>query len=249
MNQLNPSQVEQLKEIGAYLRQLRQEQSISTEEIATKTFIPLRLLKALEEGESNQLPEPIFIQGFIRRYADALDLDGSAIAKTFPATLLPIKYDTSSQEVFKTQSTSIHLYIAYILLLVAATSGLFYLLNKQQATHPHLQRKKFSFVQQQQTVAKPAPSIAATAKNSLPSSPIQVTLSFKDESWLRVIVDGKTQFEGILTKGIEKTWTANKQLTIRVGSAGAVLASFNKQEPKLLGSLSEVKEVTFTPNN
>ena len=249
MNQLNPSQVEQLKEIGAYLRQLRQEQSISTEEIATKTFIPLRLLKALEEGESNQLPEPIFIQGFIRRYADAIDLDGNAIAKTFPATLLPIKYDTSSQEVLKVQSSSIHLYIAYILLLAASTSGLFYLLNKPQATHPHLQRRKVSFVQQQQTVAKRAPSIAATAKNSLPSSPIQVTLSFKDESWLRVIVDGKTEFEGILTKGIEKTWTAKKQLTIRVGNAGGVMTSLNKQEPKLLGRLSEVKEVTFTPSN
>jgi hypothetical protein len=74
-------------------------------------------------------------------------------------------------------------------------------------------------------------------------------LSFKDESWLRVIVDGKTEFEGILTKGIEKTWTAKKQLTIRVGNAGGVMTSLNKQEPKLLGRLSEVKEVTFTPSN
>jgi cytoskeletal protein RodZ len=84
VNHLNPAQTEQLKEIGAYLRQLRQEQSISTEEVAAKTFIPLRILKALEEGQPEHLPEAVFIQGFIRRYADVLDLDGAALAKTFP---------------------------------------------------------------------------------------------------------------------------------------------------------------------
>ncbi len=99
MNNLNPTQLEQLKKIGAYLRQLRQEQAKSTEEIATKTFIPSRLLKALEEGETEQLPEPIFIQGFIRRYAEALNLDGMTLAQSFPTSFLPIKSETLVEEV------------------------------------------------------------------------------------------------------------------------------------------------------
>ncbi len=54
------------------------------EEIAVKTFIPLRLLQAIDIGQTERLPEPVFVQGFIRRYADALGLDGWAVAKTFP---------------------------------------------------------------------------------------------------------------------------------------------------------------------
>ena len=88
MNHLNPAQVEQLKEIGAYLRQIRQEVSIPIEEISAKTLIRLGMLKAIEEGQPDQLPEPVFVQGFIRRYADALGLDGVALAKTFPINFL-----------------------------------------------------------------------------------------------------------------------------------------------------------------
>lgn len=138
-NNLNQDQVEQLKDIGAYLRQFREEKSISTEAVAAKTFIPLRLLKALEEGQLDQLPEPIFVQGFIRRYADAIDLDGEALAKTFSINLLPAKADTPSQEISKPPSRTIKPYVLYILLGVlgvTVVSGLLYLFNRPQTAKP-----------------------------------------------------------------------------------------------------------------
>lgn len=83
MKEFDTAQVEQLKTIGDYLYRERQEQAISLDEIAVKTYIPLRLLQALELGNVERLPEPVFVQGFIRRYADAIGLDGMALAKTF----------------------------------------------------------------------------------------------------------------------------------------------------------------------
>lgn len=86
MNKLDSTQLEQLRAIGAYLYEVRQAQSRTLEEIAAKTYIPLRLLKALEAGHDQALPEPVFVQGFIRRYADALGLDGLELAQAFPLT-------------------------------------------------------------------------------------------------------------------------------------------------------------------
>jgi cytoskeletal protein RodZ len=237
VNHLTPTQAEQLKEIGIQLRQLRQEHSISTEEIAAKTHIQLRLLQALEEGQSDQLPEPIFIQGFIRRYAEALNLDGSTLAQTFPVNELPISDKTSSQEVPQLAFTTFQPCILYIstFLVIGIASGLLYLLNRPNTVQPELQAAHF-----------PQPSVSPTPQAPQPDFPIQVTVSLNDESWLRVIEDGKIQFEGILTKGTQKTWTANKQLIIRAGNSGAVLLSFNGQEPKTLGNPKEVKEVTFS---
>ena len=83
MEKLDAAQLDQLKEIGAHLRQVRQEQSRSLEEIATKTCIRLPLLQALEAGHGQVLPEPVFVQGFIRRYADLLGLDGTTLSRTF----------------------------------------------------------------------------------------------------------------------------------------------------------------------
>jgi cytoskeletal protein RodZ len=250
VNQLNPEQAERLKEIGAYLRQVRQEQSISTEEVATKTFIPLRLLKALEEGQSEQLPEPVFIQGFIRRYADVLNLDGVALAKTFPLNLLPTKSEVSSQDFTKFLYRLIPNYlpyILYILLVGTAASGLFYLLNKPQTPKTNLQRKNSS-ITQEQTVTKPTSSTSEPTKAFGPSLPIQVRVSLKEKSQLRVTVDGKTEFDEVLAKGSEKTWTATKQLTLKADNASAVLIYFNQREPKLLGESRGSKEITFTPD-
>ncbi|MBD1998987.1 helix-turn-helix domain-containing protein [Leptolyngbya sp. FACHB-541] len=83
MSKLNPIQLEQLKEIGVQLHQTREQQSKSLEEVAAKTFIPLRLLQAIEVGQAAVLPEPVFIQGFIRRYGDLVGLDGMALSKQF----------------------------------------------------------------------------------------------------------------------------------------------------------------------
>lgn len=86
MAKLAPSQIEQLHSIGAYLRQVRQEQGVSLDAIANQIFIRPALLYALETGNDNDLPEPVFVQGFIRRYADALGLDGQALSNEFAVT-------------------------------------------------------------------------------------------------------------------------------------------------------------------
>lgn len=95
MNTLTTEQGEKLREIGTYLSRLRKEQSISLEQVAANTYIRASLLKAIEEAKEESLPEPVYIQGFIRRYADSLGLDGNALAMTFPIELPPI--DLSDQ--------------------------------------------------------------------------------------------------------------------------------------------------------
>lgn len=90
MGTLDTVQQEQLRVIGTYLNQVRQEQSRSLEDIAAKTYIPLRLLKAIEQGQEQPLPEPVFVQGFIRRYADSLGLDGMELAQKFPVQVTPL---------------------------------------------------------------------------------------------------------------------------------------------------------------
>lgn len=92
---LDAVQQEQLRAIGIYLSQVREEQARTLEEISAKTYIPLRLLKAIEAGQEKPLPEPVFVQGFIRRYADALGLDGVDLSQRFPVHVTPLPVMTS----------------------------------------------------------------------------------------------------------------------------------------------------------
>jgi cytoskeletal protein RodZ len=77
-------QGERLREIGAYLNQVRHEQGITLDTIAQQTFIQAYQLRAIEAGEIHSLPEPVYIQGFIKKYAIALGLNGKDLAASFP---------------------------------------------------------------------------------------------------------------------------------------------------------------------
>ncbi|MGJ5630465.1 helix-turn-helix domain-containing protein [Nostoc sp. CALU 1950] len=132
MTLLNEAQIEQLKEITTHLRQVRQEKSIRIEEIAAQTLIRAGVLQALEEERFEELPEPIFVQGFIRRYGDALGLDGNALSYTFISNVVRQDSNKNHKNSDNKPNTYIPLVFTYILLLVAASTGLLYILNPPQ---------------------------------------------------------------------------------------------------------------------
>jgi hypothetical protein len=68
------------------------------------------------------------------------------------------------------------------------------------------------------------------------------------QSWVRVVVDGKIEFEGVLSEGTAREWEASKQLILRAGNAGGVMVSLNNGVAKRLGEPGAVEEVTFGSN-
>ncbi|WP_310834505.1 helix-turn-helix domain-containing protein [Aetokthonos hydrillicola] len=259
---LDKTQQEQLKEIVAQLRQIRQEKAMRIEEIAANTRIRPAFLQALDEERFEDLPEPVYVQGFIRRYGDAVGIDGSALAQRFAITFTPPELHQDQQNTDKRPNIYIPLIIPYILVLAGAIFGLFYILNPHSTVESRNQKQFSPSASKPKTLSTPLASAINTGQKSTQlfsatptptaspatqnASSVEVTLKLQDKSWVRIKSDGKTVFEGILNKGEQKTWTAQKDLTIRSGNAGAVLVSENKQEPKPLGAVGGVKQVTYS---
>ncbi|MBD2300206.1 helix-turn-helix domain-containing protein [Nostoc sp. FACHB-190] len=270
MSLLEDVQKEQLQEISKTLKQVRQEKSIQLEQVAIKTNIRLACLKALDTGKFDELPEPVYIQGFIRRYADVIGLDGASLAKTFSTEVHPsVVEKNSGHKAASKRKFSLPLFIPYTVLLLVAAGGLMYVLNPQFSAESFV--KKLNLGTSKKTTAALSQSAPLPKTESLPSTnqapaenpptplaviapskdnlsqAVAVTLELQGKSWLQVNVDGKTEFVGNLNKGQRKTWTAKKQLTVRSGNAGVVLVSVNNQPAKPLGTSGKIKEVTFTP--
>ncbi|NET34725.1 MAG: helix-turn-helix domain-containing protein [Cyanothece sp. SIO1E1] len=320
MSKLDLTQTEQLKEIGTYLGQLRQEQSISLEEIATKTYIPLRLLKAIEAGQTDPLPEPVFIQGFIRRFGDSLGLDGRALSNQFsvnlaaaiPPEILKSK-DPEAEQFNHSQSaesqsavdasprvlpTAKPFYAPYIVVGIVALVGtvfLFSLSGKQES------KQSVANPQETESVAAPPTSTSETSLEAEPApdqsssvpeasepvvasppptnlevpantevppatapqpeatttapegtapangnAPIAVDMELTAASWLRITVDGKTEFEGTLQPGTQQRLTAQKSLTIRAGNAGGVYLAPAGEELQAIGEPGSIRDVSFS---
>ncbi len=69
--------------VGAILRQHREEQGRTLEDIAEATRIRMVYLAALEAGELRSLPGEVFIKGFLRAYGNELGLNGDRIVEDY----------------------------------------------------------------------------------------------------------------------------------------------------------------------
>ena len=237
---------EQLSELGLLMRSVRQQHGLTLEAMAEQTLIRPSLLAAIETGDLDELPEPVYIRGLIRRYGDALDLDGETLASQF---FTPPRIQRPSwQESPAAQLRPLHLYGVYFVLLIAAVSGLSYVLRQTAPEATVL--PPLTPLNNEATAPSAAASPAQTAQVAQPDepqAPIKVRMTLTSQSWLRITSDGKTEFEGILQPGDTRLWIADQALTIRAGNAGGVMVSYNDSQTEALGQPGMVREVTYSP--
>ncbi len=249
----NREQAERLAEMGLQLCELRQQQEISLEQIASQTRIQPRLLKAIEQGKLEHLPESVYIQSFIRQYADALGLNGVEFASAFPTLYRLPESRPSWRSLPGAQLRPVHLYLLYMVLIISAVNGLSYFLNRS-VRQPELASAEMNVQPVSPTPIGPINPLQSVAKSTLaPKSvgtqkAVRVGLMMTSQSWVRVVADGKTEFEGVLSEGTQRAWAANQKVVVRAGNAGGVVVTFNDGESKKLGEPGEIEEMAFPPD-
>ncbi len=255
---MNELQVQALKAVGLKLAHAREQREFSLEELAVKTHIPARLLQAIEQGELNRLPEPVYIQSFIRQYANVLALNGVQLASEFPVEPVVRSPRKAWFQRPKLQLTPLHLYGGYALLILAAVQGLSVALNQSARQFPNLPNAPQAQPQNLPGANGPvafgpnprSSGIAATVNPAdKAAKPVRVDLTMTDASWVKFVVDGKDAYEGTMAAGEKRILTANQQVTVMAGNAGGVLATFNGGEAKPLGEPGAVQTVSFPPES
>ena len=250
-----------LAEIGVQLRQHREQQSISLEKVAVVTMIRRNLLQAIEDGQLDQLPEPVYTQGLIKRYAEAMGLDGAQFANFFPIEPPPRSTSKLSWQNVP-QLRPMHLYLFYTFLIICSVNGLSHVMGGSVTAKNGAGAKELALGQQEQArlLAQNAASknqkagsydaveAARTGQNLDKSGnkPVMVSITFKAESWMKIEVDGKPEFEGTVPSGTVRTWQAENKLVVLAGNSGGVMIAVNNGQAELLGDPGVPKEVVFT---
>ena len=258
---LEAQRAEKLMEMGAQLRTCREEKGLSLDEVVAMTRISRRLLQAIEQANLAELPEPIYTQGLIREFANVLGFNGAEFASTYPLGSSKITINSPWIVSPIGQLSSVHLYIIYIFLIFISVSALSNLLGNaslsanssikdsqvqsQGSVNSQVSSQVSSQVKSQINSTKnSSKSKVATPKNNQASSEqVQIGITLKEKSWIRVTADGKVKYEGNLAKGTQRSWKADKELTVRAGNAGGVLVRVNDQAAKQMGKSGVPKEV------
>lgn len=284
---LKELQKKQLTEVGAYLRQCREAKGISLANAASRTHVRESILTAIETGKIEQLPEPVYIQGFLRRFAQALDLDVDRVVGAFPMGQ-PNRSDLPFWRHYfpSAQLRPIHLYGAYLLIIAASVHSLSWMINRSvtQAEAPlRAQQAEVLALSVERSLEDSASDSSgpvgqafpiagklpvqgtsadaisqfssrlaqSTVKPAKPKSTkaVHVELKLTAQSWIRVVVDGKQTYEGVLSQGDERVWEGDQSVVVRAGNAGGVMVQLNDQPAKPMGIPGAVEEITYASDS
>ena len=258
-------QRQKLQDIGANLFSIRSKKGLELDSIVAKTQITKRVLIAIEQGHLEDLPEPFYTKKLIQKYANTLgiadvpdytvvELDQANIQAKSSKKLNLRKYFLKWQ-LPKWQLRSQHLYILYLVLVGIAVKGIATVVDNPSNNQEPILFTETEISQNTSTSITNSPSNTSTSSSQLITrantrvyDSVTVDVSIKERCWLKVIVDEKLEFEGILLKGTNRTWEGKEKITIIAGNAGGIVVSYNQGQSKILGEPGKVEEVTYTLN-
>ena len=257
--------------IGDLLRRERERQNLSIKDIEKATSIRALYIDAIEKGEYKTLPGEVYAKGFVRNYANYLELNANEIVNAFNEEMHPQEElqesagSSSAEEARQEQSaernreeyrgpkiTSLESYPmeksshgvrnALMVAVAVFAVALVALIAFGGDEEPSAPAPRAKTqTQQGQKQTEAAPKPAADG--------VEMKLSFTDRCWTEVVVDGKTEFEGTAEKGKVLTLKGKDKVRITAGNAGALNYSLNGKDMGAIGQKGEVVEKTFTKEN
>jgi cytoskeletal protein RodZ len=249
---------------GEILKNARIEKGLSLEDVEKEIKIRPFYLRTLEEEDYSALPGTTYARGFLRTYSKFLGLDSDKIIQMFNA-------DFQNEEVEEEEKKEKHKILSPIpnstvwfrpvvlvtmaLVAVGLVVGITYVTKIKDRT------KVADFT------PAPLPASPEISKNLTPEGTNNSTsqqgtdainkdglvaeLTFKEDCWLQVKVDGKTVLDGYTVQGATQTLQGKDRIEfVTVGNAGALTIKVNGTQLAPLGSSQEVvRNYVITPES
>jgi transcriptional regulator with XRE-family HTH domain len=230
-----------MKSLGSHFKKKREEEGYDIEDVARETNIASRYIRAIEEQDFSQFPADVYAKGFIRSYAQFLDLDAESLVMEYSLNF------EGEQDYEETEDSSRKLLywlgIGVIAVVVA------FLLLLRFAWLPAGQQRG-SAPKPQPNVEKTVTSSEKTTKESVslqeePGS-LQLRVVATGKTWVYAIFDGMRKREFMFQPGDEMTWNAEDTIRIRVGNAGGLRFYHDGTQLPNLGNTGEVADRVIT---
>ncbi len=242
--------------IGAELRAAREAAGLTLQDVATRTKVRPGILTDIEADAHDKLPALTYSLGFVKAYARTVGLDPAAAAERYRRESLkgdpvPTMVDLQPLEEQRLPSKRVALLTGAGLVLLL---GGFWAWGAGWLT-PTAPAVPSAPVD----VAAPdeagtgddaaAPGEAAAAAPVVDAS-APVTLTAREEVWLRIADGQETFFMGTMTPGQVMTLPAGRAWTLRTGRAGVLDVKVGATAiPPLGGPAEQVRNLSLKPED
>ncbi len=251
---------QQLTSFGLFLQSARIEKKISIDALAAETRIRIEVLRRIEAEEHENLPNDVFVRGFIRSYALAVGADVNEALERYRASLALRGTKTHHQTMAATHPNRFWLGLVAAVGAVLLVAGLTLYLYGRFNTDPHLPPATEKTAAPQQPVAsadKPPdddPGVPRAAPTPPPEPPPQsepqvtsqqYSLEIKaiEETWLKIVVDDQGAQEMTLQADEVRQIQATSLFNLLIGNAGGVELKLNGQPVEVSGKSGQVVNI------
>ena len=210
------------KELGERLRSYRAYSGMELGELAIRTRITARHITALEEGQFQVLPGPVFVRGFIRSICQELGRD--------PEPLLALLDSASDEEPLEEGDAGgdgrkrlAPLILSGVVLAVLVIGGvLIHGKGNEEKPGSSVEEAVGSTVDQSTTES-------LEGRQAIPEVVRELDLIIRaiDKTWLRIQPDNAEPWETTMKAGDEIALKAAERVTLFIGNAGGVLFELN----------------------
>lgn len=216
--------------VGSILKKKREELGQDLLEISRTLKISYTYLKAIEDETFEKLPEEVYVKGYIREYAEILNIDPEVVIKAYNQQVSPPQAENKEaleKDALKRKRSKIKLLLTPLLLLLLVITVTFILF-------PSSPRKK--------EISISPPPIETEKENILKTEDIPHILKVFaiDTTWLLIAVDNTTPKDMILKPGESIKLQAKTGFSLKIGNAGGVKLIFDGKEIGKLGEKGQV---------
>lgn len=235
-------------DIGHALRNARHARGVTLSDAARHTGVRETHLAALERDELETYGiDPVYVRGIVRAYAEFLDLDAAALLARYSAgaaraigrgTPTVVPPDAGGSQRRRRRRWRTVAAVAGVLLLAMIFAGATVAVLSSQGGERQRTANAGEPVTSEPAIAAGATGAASEGPSDddrvldIPQSteePGELTmkLEFTDTVWVRVLVDGRNELEGIMGPGAVTEFTGTDEIELRLGVADAVEFSLN----------------------
>jgi cytoskeletal protein RodZ len=262
-------------DLGAVLRDAREKRGRSLNEVAQVTRVRLAFLEAIEANRRDQLPDAIFLRGFVRAYAREVGLDPDEISRRYlaqfesptanahndaapPAISSSMQAELAVEAMHSDRRRSNRDQWAVILLLIAVTGGY----AGYRWRTPSVAPASTQSATPAADVPSPPPGrveeSAETGTSGLQSSPpvepvasevIRLELTATESCWVSATVDGRRIAYRMMRPGEHQSLEVRDEAVLRIGEPAAMALSIDGAAGRSLGRPGEPVTLHITREN
>jgi cytoskeletal protein RodZ len=242
--------------IGPQLRAAREHGGITVADAARRLHMRAMFVDALEREEWRTVGEPVYVRGFIRNYARLVGIEPQSLVDAFNAEIelqAPVAAAEPSFALsdrrprFRYPQVLAALSIVALLLVAKVV---WTIVTPNAVGHDELRPSQAAALTAQNSgtinsVLGANVALGASAHQPASGQGVDVRLQLTQPCWLSVSVDGKRVVYQTLPAGTVKEFRGAREITLRAGNAGGVVATIDGQAIGTLGGPGQVQDRVF----